>query len=47
MTQVKIVKAYKKLNPGDMPIVDDGYADILIKKGVAENPIKKAKAEKE
>ena len=36
MVQVKITKEYKKLKVGDSPSVDDAYAAILIKKGVAE-----------
>lgn len=47
MKQIKIVKAYKKMKPGDMPSVDDNYAKILIEKGFAVDPDKKAKAEKE
>lgn len=36
MLQVKIVKKYKKLEPGMTPTVDETYAALLIKKGVAE-----------
>jgi len=45
MIQVKIVKAYKKMKPGDMPNVDDNYAAFLIKKGVAADPKAKVKVE--
>lgn len=35
MKQVKITKPYKLLKAGDTPNVEDTYADILVKKGVA------------
>lgn len=35
MLQVKITKDYKMLKVGDTPNVDDAYAAVLIKKGVA------------
>lgn len=35
MTIVKITKDYKMLKIGDTPNVDDAYATMLIKKGVA------------
>jgi hypothetical protein len=36
MQQVKIIKKYKKLEPGMTPVVDETYAALLVKKGVAE-----------
>lgn len=45
MKQIKIIKGYKKLAIGDTPIVEDAYAAILIKKGIAEDS-EKPKADK-
>lgn len=46
MIRVKIIKDYKMMKIGDTPTVDDAYAIVLIKNGVAENPEKAAKVEK-
>jgi len=46
MQKVKIIKDYKMMKVGDTPTVDDAYAIVLIKKGVAENPAEKAEAKK-
>ena len=41
--KIKIVKAHKCMKPGDTPDVAEKYAEILIEKGIAVDPLKESK----
>lgn len=46
MKQIEIVKDYKLLKPGNVINVEDAYAEILVKKGVAKVVGEASKPEK-